>query len=270
LLHKAFSEEQEWQRLQCKSKQRCVRQQEKGERRKAVPTPVQVWREEEKARHEAQKQIEIDRRREMLNPSANSLLQTTIESLTCPVCLEIFSEPVLLKCSHSLCRGCAQRMLEFAEQGLKRNTKCSPQCINCPQCKASTPLTKQPLLEKNTTLQTLADALKLHINAGIVRADGMTQPSMRQRLALLQQSSVLCTRPDVSMKTARSHGGKTKAVEVDEVGRNLGVSCIECGAYFTLGSPSIAAHSQICARHVVCSNLEVSSEYSYGRTLSSS
>lgn len=31
------------------------------------------------------------------------------EDLTCPICCEIFADPVLLQCSHSFCRSCLKR-----------------------------------------------------------------------------------------------------------------------------------------------------------------
>uniref|UniRef100_A0A3Q2WTT3 RING-type domain-containing protein n=1 Tax=Haplochromis burtoni TaxID=8153 RepID=A0A3Q2WTT3_HAPBU len=30
-------------------------------------------------------------------------------NLKCPICLEIFQDPVILWCSHSVCRACLQR-----------------------------------------------------------------------------------------------------------------------------------------------------------------
>lgn len=35
------------------------------------------------------------------------------QDLTCPVCQGIFQDPVLLPCSHSFCRTCLHRSLEF-------------------------------------------------------------------------------------------------------------------------------------------------------------
>ncbi|XP_039972666.1 tripartite motif containing 35-28 [Xiphias gladius] len=44
------------------------------------------------------------------------------QDLTCPVCHGVFTNPVLLPCSHSLCRECLQRSLQFSNR--------------CPVCRA--------------------------------------------------------------------------------------------------------------------------------------
>ncbi|KAI4874294.1 hypothetical protein NFI96_021926 [Prochilodus magdalenae] len=44
------------------------------------------------------------------------------EDLSCPVCREIFRDPVLLSCSHSVCKSCLQKFWE---------TKGSRECPVC-------------------------------------------------------------------------------------------------------------------------------------------
>lgn len=39
-----------------------------------------------------------------------SSLESLEEQLRCPVCLEVFSEPLMLQCGHSYCRGCVRSM----------------------------------------------------------------------------------------------------------------------------------------------------------------
>ncbi|KAJ8372936.1 hypothetical protein AAFF_G00275860 [Aldrovandia affinis] len=40
------------------------------------------------------------------------------EELSCPVCTEIFRDPVVLKCSHSFCKACLQKYWEQKERSL--------------------------------------------------------------------------------------------------------------------------------------------------------
>uniref|UniRef100_A0A3P9MHD2 E3 ubiquitin-protein ligase Midline-1 n=1 Tax=Oryzias latipes TaxID=8090 RepID=A0A3P9MHD2_ORYLA len=47
-------------------------------------------------------------------------METLESELTCPICLELFEDPLLLPCAHSLCFNCAHRILRGLE-GLKRN-----------------------------------------------------------------------------------------------------------------------------------------------------
>lgn len=52
------------------------------------------------------------------------------EDLTCPVCCDIFTDPVLLSCSHSFCRSCLKRCwntgLRECPVCRKRTSKSSP------------------------------------------------------------------------------------------------------------------------------------------------
>nr|XP_020466119.1 nuclear factor 7, brain-like isoform X2 [Monopterus albus] len=54
------------------------------------------------------------------------------EDLTCPVCCDIFTDPVLLSCSHSFCRSCLKRCWDTGLRECpvcrKRASKSSPPC----------------------------------------------------------------------------------------------------------------------------------------------
>ncbi|XP_076000501.1 zinc-binding protein A33 [Genypterus blacodes] len=54
------------------------------------------------------------------------------EDLTCPVCCDIFTHPVLLSCSHSFCKECLKRCWETGQRECpicrKKATKSTPPC----------------------------------------------------------------------------------------------------------------------------------------------
>ncbi|XP_055487294.1 zinc-binding protein A33-like [Leucoraja erinacea] len=45
------------------------------------------------------------------------------EYLNCPICLDLFSEPVILECGHNFCQGCIMRYWEGGET------------VSCPECR---------------------------------------------------------------------------------------------------------------------------------------
>lgn len=53
--------------------------------------------------------------------------ETSAQQLTCPICLELFSDPVSLPCGHIYCLGCLQTMGEGLDQH------------SCPECQAEYP-----------------------------------------------------------------------------------------------------------------------------------
>jgi len=43
-------------------------------------------------------------------------LEVMEEELTCPVCLELYADPLMLPCSHSICKKCLEEMLNSMAQ----------------------------------------------------------------------------------------------------------------------------------------------------------
>ncbi|XP_035501880.1 E3 ubiquitin/ISG15 ligase TRIM25 [Scophthalmus maximus] len=65
-----------------------------------------------------------------LSPSSMSLSkpeeQLAIE-LSCPICLQLYSDPVVLPCGHNYCRACISKTTGFADEGDKVLPRC-PEC----------------------------------------------------------------------------------------------------------------------------------------------
>ncbi len=55
--------------------------------------------------------------------SASSLLSMSISDCTCPICLEILIEPVVMPCNHELCLPCFKVNLKKKEEELKKRNK---------------------------------------------------------------------------------------------------------------------------------------------------
>lgn len=84
-------------------------------------------------------------------------METLESELTCPICLELFEDPLLLPCAHSLCFNCAHRILV---------SHCTPNepiqsitAFQCPTCRYVITLNQKGLegLKRNVTLQNIID-----------------------------------------------------------------------------------------------------------------
>lgn len=69
------------------------------------------------------------------------------DQLQCPICLEVFKEPLMLQCGHSYCKGC----LDSLSQHLDSELRC-PVCRQSVDCSSSLP---------NVSLARVIDALRL-------------------------------------------------------------------------------------------------------------
>ncbi|TKS66301.1 E3 ubiquitin-protein ligase [Collichthys lucidus] len=86
----------------------------------------------------------------------------TLESeLTCPICLELFEDPLLLPCAHSLCFGCAHRIL--ISHCATNEPVQSIGAFQCPTCRYVISLSPERGLEglkRNVTLQNIIDRVQ--------------------------------------------------------------------------------------------------------------
>ncbi|MGH0144280.1 UNVERIFIED_CONTAM: hypothetical protein FKN15_046640 [Acipenser sinensis] len=84
-------------------------------------------------------------------------METLESELTCPICLELFEDPLLLPCAHSLCFSCAHRIL------ISHCTSNEPvesiSAFQCPTCRYVITLNQRGLegLKRNVTLQNIID-----------------------------------------------------------------------------------------------------------------
>ncbi|KAM8954402.1 putative E3 ubiquitin-protein ligase MID2 isoform 1-T1 [Pelodytes ibericus] len=84
-------------------------------------------------------------------------METLESELTCPICLELFEDPLLLPCAHSLCFSCAHRILV---SGCASNEIVEPvPAFQCPTCRYVISLNHRGLegLKRNVTLQNIID-----------------------------------------------------------------------------------------------------------------
>ncbi|XP_023278856.1 nuclear factor 7, ovary-like [Seriola lalandi dorsalis] len=74
--------------------------------------------------------------------------------LSCPVCQDIFKDPVLLPCSHTFCNVCVQQWWRTKQTRV------------CPVCKAVSPRSNIP--PRNLVLKNLCEAFVLEVESGVV------------------------------------------------------------------------------------------------------
>ncbi|KAJ8352641.1 hypothetical protein SKAU_G00241170 [Synaphobranchus kaupii] len=84
-------------------------------------------------------------------------METLESELTCPICLELFEDPLLLPCAHSLCFSCAHRIL--VSHCTSNESVESISAFQCPTCRYVITLNQKGLegLKRNVTLQNIID-----------------------------------------------------------------------------------------------------------------
>ncbi|XP_072163709.1 probable RING finger protein 207 homolog [Diadema setosum] len=79
--------------------------------------------------------------------------QISSQELECPICLTLFNQPKSLKCSHTFCIDCLERIFQ---------TQPNQQIITCPVCREGTPVPSGDMseLQTNERLSSLVDEVK--------------------------------------------------------------------------------------------------------------
>ncbi|KAL2101619.1 hypothetical protein ACEWY4_003380 [Coilia grayii] len=113
------------------------------------------------------------------------------EDLCCPVCCDIFRDPILLSCSHSFCRACLQR---FWETSTARS---------CPVCRRRTSRRNPPA---NLALRNLCDAFaqgRAHREAAEAARQLCAQHGEKLKLFCQDDQLPIC----VVCQTSKAHKG---------------------------------------------------------------
>uniref|UniRef100_A0A4X1SMQ9 RING-type domain-containing protein n=1 Tax=Sus scrofa TaxID=9823 RepID=A0A4X1SMQ9_PIG len=112
-------------------------------------------------------------------------METLESELTCPICLELFEDPLLLPCAHSLCFSCAHRILVSS---CSSGESIEPiTAFQCPTCRYVISLNHRGLdgLKRNVTLQNIIDRFQK------ASVSGPNSPSESRRERTYRPSSAM-------------------------------------------------------------------------------
>eukprot|EP00057_Strongylocentrotus_purpuratus_P011532 XP_011666006.1 PREDICTED: transcription intermediary factor 1-beta-like [Strongylocentrotus purpuratus] len=84
---------------------------------------------------------------------AEALKNVIAQSLECPVCMDTFTDPKILSCSHTYCKACLDNLLECHG---------NDQMLRCPVCRAETQVPNQEVskLPASLALKSLIEEMK--------------------------------------------------------------------------------------------------------------
>uniref|UniRef100_A0A3Q3B7G4 Midline 2 n=1 Tax=Kryptolebias marmoratus TaxID=37003 RepID=A0A3Q3B7G4_KRYMA len=148
-------------------------------------------------------------------------METLESELTCPICLELFEDPLLLPCAHSLCFNCAHRILVSHCSTSKPLESIS--AFQCPTCRYVITLNHRGLegLKRNVTLQNIIDRFQK------ASLSGPNSPTESRR-----------------MQTQRPYTATISGTIAGTIGGGGGT-----GGGSARGSPATSSHSHPHANH---------------------
>eukprot|EP00667_Euglena_gracilis_P026967 EG_transcript_32924 len=122
--------------------------------------------------------------------------QALADQLQCPVCLELYRDPVLLACGHSLCQQCATQQIDKLTIDKQPPAGPTPAVFACPLCRELTPVPDGAgSLKKNHVLRNVVDQLPQLRQPPETTAEGPTCGICEERPAVYgcqKCEAVLC------------------------------------------------------------------------------
>uniref|UniRef100_UPI00358E060B zinc-binding protein A33-like n=1 Tax=Myxine glutinosa TaxID=7769 RepID=UPI00358E060B len=150
-----------------------------------------------------------------------------LEILTCPVCFDLYKEPVALPCGHSFCRVCLETSWENGEED---------KCCVCPHCREVFP--QKPKLKKNLIIANFVEKMKFKkrkvelgvdvrdIELGDVNSEGPEshcQLCYREAAKRCVPCAILCCEQHLKPHKQKRHKLVDPGVNIEEL------RCIEYG-----------------------------------------
>ncbi|XP_035387838.1 probable E3 ubiquitin-protein ligase MID2 isoform X3 [Electrophorus electricus] len=140
-------------------------------------------------------------------------METLESELTCPICLELFEDPLLLPCAHSLCFNCAHRILVSHCSGSKPLESVS--AFQCPTCRHVITLSQRGLegLKRNVTLQNIIDRFQKASVSGPNSPSESRRPARPYSATLGGGSSRASPAANGTAGTVSTSGGSVMSAE---------------------------------------------------------
>lgn len=152
------------------------------------------------------------------------------EDLTCPVCCDIFKDPILLPCSHSFCRNCLKRCWDSRLRG-------------CPVCRKRGPKADPP---SNLALRNVCEALQQVKRQNSERGDNCDLHGEKLKLFCLADKQPICVVCQSSKQHKNHNCLPTEEALVDcKVGKTNGcpnsISSDKCQHFYELALVKLSA-----------------------------
>lgn len=143
----------------------------------------------------------------------SSLSQNVEQELTCAVCCELYSCPLLLRCSHSFCKKCIQDLVKNEED---YNYSTLVISFKCPVCRAYT------TIRSARGIDSLPENLSLANLVSVLKTDEGRRALTATRQVPALDSSACWKHPD----------------------NKLYLFCLDCKRAFCAACPTLTCHSQ--------------------------